>query len=57
MLESYNFVEAAFGDPDDFNRKGGLKAMGEALNRGVVLVMSLWDDAEPSAAKVCLKTK
>lgn len=24
--------------------------MGEALERGVVLVMSLWDDAESSAA-------
>ena len=42
-----NFVEAAFEDIDDFNRKGGLKAVGDALDRGMVLVMSLWDDAEP----------
>merc|ERR1719401_744358 len=34
----------AFGDPNDFAKKGGLKAMGEALNRGMVLVLSLWDD-------------
>merc|ERR1712113_399761 len=37
--------KAAFGDPDDFSKKGGLKAMGEALKRGMVLVMSLWDDS------------
>jgi len=39
-------MKEAFGDINDFERKGGLKAMGEALDRGVVLVMSLWDDAE-----------
>ena len=39
-------MKAAFGDVDDFSRKGGLKAMGEALDRGMVLVLSLWDDAE-----------
>merc|ERR1719503_227553 len=33
-----------FGDRDDFSKKGGLKAMGEALDRGMVLVVSLWDD-------------
>jgi len=33
-----------FGDPDDHAKKGGLKKMGEALDRGVVLVLSLWDD-------------
>eukprot|EP00462_Mataza_sp_D1_P022070 CAMPEP_0175126806 /NCGR_PEP_ID=MMETSP0087-20121206/4056_1 /TAXON_ID=136419 /ORGANISM="Unknown Unknown, Strain D1" /LENGTH=481 /DNA_ID=CAMNT_0016408755 /DNA_START=58 /DNA_END=1500 /DNA_ORIENTATION=- len=33
-----------FGDKDDFANKGGLKAMGDSLDRGVVLVMSLWDD-------------
>jgi len=37
--------KAAFNDPDDFTKKGGLKAMGEALNRGMVLVMSMWDDS------------
>ena len=39
-------MKAAFSDVDDFNRKGGLKTMGEALDRGMVLVLSLWDDAE-----------
>jgi len=36
--------KALFGDKDDFTKKGGLKAMGEALDRGMVLVVSLWDD-------------
>jgi cellulose 1,4-beta-cellobiosidase len=38
-------VKQAFGDVDDFGKKGGLKAMGEALDRGMVLVLSLWDDS------------
>ncbi|KAH9818808.1 family 7 glycoside hydrolase [Melampsora americana] len=33
-----------FGDKNDFAAKGGLKAMGAAMERGLVLVMSLWDD-------------
>merc|ERR1712110_79679 len=33
-----------FEDDRDFQRKGGLKTMSEALDRGMVLVMSLWDD-------------
>eukprot|EP00419_Tripos_fusus_P001389 CAMPEP_0172670420 /NCGR_PEP_ID=MMETSP1074-20121228/10289_1 /TAXON_ID=2916 /ORGANISM="Ceratium fusus, Strain PA161109" /LENGTH=672 /DNA_ID=CAMNT_0013487333 /DNA_START=55 /DNA_END=2073 /DNA_ORIENTATION=- len=34
-----------FGMPhDDFTKKGGLKGMGKALGRGMVLVLSLWDD-------------
>ena len=37
-------TKAVFGDEDDHARKGGLKAMGEALKRGMVLTMSLWDD-------------
>jgi cellulose 1,4-beta-cellobiosidase len=37
--------KAAFGDPDDFTKQGGLKSMGDALDRGMVLVMSLWDDS------------
>merc|ERR1712137_871281 len=36
--------KSAFGDEDDFTKKGGLKTMGEALGRGVVLTVSLWDD-------------
>merc|ERR1712084_180892 len=39
-------MKAAFGDVNDFRRQGGLKAMGEALDRGMVLVMSLWDDSQ-----------
>jgi len=35
----------AFTDVDDFDKKGGLKQMGEAIDRGMVLVLSLWDDA------------
>jgi len=34
----------AFGDPDDFTEKGSVKGMGKALGRGMVLVLSLWDD-------------
>lgn len=36
--------KAFFGDIDDHKLKGGLKQMGEAMKRGMVLVMSLWDD-------------
>jgi len=39
-------VKAIFGDKNDHSSKGGLKKLGEALGRGVVLVMSLWDDHE-----------
>jgi len=34
----------AFGDPDDFNAKGGMVQMGKALAKPMVLVMSIWDD-------------
>jgi cellulose 1,4-beta-cellobiosidase len=37
-------AKTSFGDVKDFEKKGGLKAMGEAMDRGMVLVMSLWDD-------------
>lgn len=33
-----------FNDQNSFGRLGGLKAMGESLRRGMVLVLSLWDD-------------
>lgn len=39
-----NAQKAAFGDETDFQSKGGLTAMGDALAAGMVLVMSLWDD-------------
>eukprot|EP00420_Gonyaulax_spinifera_P030000 CAMPEP_0197872370 /NCGR_PEP_ID=MMETSP1439-20131203/2488_1 /TAXON_ID=66791 /ORGANISM="Gonyaulax spinifera, Strain CCMP409" /LENGTH=469 /DNA_ID=CAMNT_0043491361 /DNA_START=64 /DNA_END=1473 /DNA_ORIENTATION=- len=38
--------KSAFGDIDDFKKKGSLKKMGEALDRGMVLVLSLWDDSQ-----------
>lgn len=36
--------KATFGDTNDYKNKGSLKAMSDALGRGVVLVMSMWDD-------------
>jgi len=33
-----------FGDQNDYKAKGGMRKMSDALGRGVVLVMSLWDD-------------
>jgi len=41
-----NDIKTFFGDKNDFEAKGGLKAMGDALAKGMVLVMSLWDDHE-----------
>ena len=37
-------VKGLFGDKNDFKKKGGMKKQSDALGRGVVLVMSLWDD-------------
>ena len=34
----------AFDNPDDFTKKGGMAGMGKAMKRGMVLVLSLWDD-------------
>jgi len=39
-----NDQKTLFGDKNSFEAMGGLKAMGNALQQGVVLVMSLWDD-------------
>jgi cellulose 1,4-beta-cellobiosidase len=36
--------KSVFKDNNDFSRKGGLAAMGNAMGRGMVLVMSIWDD-------------
>jgi cellulose 1,4-beta-cellobiosidase len=36
--------KAAFGDTNDFKTKGGLTGMGSALDKGMVLALSLWDD-------------
>eukprot|EP00091_Calanus_sinicus_P009334 TRINITY_DN2187_c0_g1_i6.p1 TRINITY_DN2187_c0_g1~~TRINITY_DN2187_c0_g1_i6.p1 ORF type:complete len:539 (+),score=164.76 TRINITY_DN2187_c0_g1_i6:266-1882(+) len=35
-----------FNDPDDHTEKGGMKTMGESMDRGQVLVMSIWADTE-----------
>mmetsp|Transcript_77003 Transcript_77003/g.249498 ORF Transcript_77003/g.249498 Transcript_77003/m.249498 type:complete len:169 (-) Transcript_77003:649-1155(-) len=40
--------KAKFGDLNAFAAKGALKKMGEALDRGMVLVLSLWDDTDVS---------
>ena len=37
-----------FGDLNDFAAKGALREMGGALERGMVLVLSLWDDTDVS---------
>lgn len=36
--------KTAFGDGNTFKDLGGMKVMGNAMKRGMVLVMSLWDD-------------
>ena len=36
--------KTAFGDPNEFAVKGGMATMGAALKKGMVLVMSIWDD-------------
>jgi cellulose 1,4-beta-cellobiosidase len=36
--------KTAFGDTNTFKQEGGLKAMGAAFKRGMVLVLSIWDD-------------
>lgn len=37
-------TKVVFDDVNDHAEHGGLKAMGESLDRGQVLVMSMWDD-------------
>lgn len=42
-----NFCAAqktAFGDTNDFKAKGGFTNMGNALQKGMVLALSIWDD-------------
>ncbi|PIL31386.1 hypothetical protein GSI_06086 [Ganoderma sinense ZZ0214-1] len=41
-----NAQKTAFGDTNSFENLGGLSQMGTALDTGMVLVMSLWDDHE-----------
>merc|ERR1712060_333962 len=40
--------KSKFGDLNDFAAKGALQEMGAALERGMVLVLSLWDDTDVS---------
>lgn len=40
-----------FGDPDVFSQHGGMEGMSAGLAKGMVLVMSLWDDHHSS--KLC----
>ena len=39
-----NAQKKEFGDPNDYEKRGGHKTMSAALDHGMVLVMSLWDD-------------
>ena len=39
-----NAQKQEFGDPNDYEKRGGHKTMSGSLDRGMVLVMSLWDD-------------
>ncbi|KAG8980251.1 Exoglucanase 1 [Tulasnella sp. JGI-2019a] len=51
-LAAYNSISDAFcaaqktvtGDTNTFAAEGGLKVMGDAMARGMVLVLSIWDD-------------
>jgi hypothetical protein len=42
--ETCQAAKKAFDNPDDFTSKGGMAGMGKAMKRGMVLVLSLWDD-------------
>jgi len=44
--EFCNAQKTTFEDINDFKAKGALKQMGEALDRGMVLALSLWDDTQ-----------
>lgn len=39
-----NLLKNEFGDTNDYARTGGLNKMEKSLEKGMVLVMSLWDD-------------
>ncbi|KAF5025017.1 hypothetical protein F66182_2885 [Fusarium sp. NRRL 66182] len=39
-----NKQKGVFGDPNDFNKKGGWSGMSDALEAPMVLVLSLWHD-------------
>jgi cellulose 1,4-beta-cellobiosidase len=44
--EFCNAQKTTFGDTNRFEQLGGLKVMGDSFQKGMVLVMSLWDDHE-----------
>lgn len=44
--QSCKDMKELFDNPNDFQEKGGNKAMGESLNRGHVAAFSLWDDID-----------
>merc|ERR1712137_1291993 len=45
--ESFSLDKKVFGETKDSTAEfGGLKQMGEAIGRGMTLVLSLWDDGE-----------
>ena len=39
-----NAQKQEFGDDNEYEKRGGEKTVGEALENGMVLVMSIWDD-------------
>ncbi|KAI0660696.1 cellobiohydrolaseI [Cubamyces menziesii] len=41
-----NAQKTAFGDTNSFEKLGGLQQMGASFDKGMVLVMSIWDDHE-----------
>ncbi|KAJ2991251.1 hypothetical protein NUW54_g8246 [Trametes sanguinea] len=41
-----NAQKQAFGDTNSFEKLGGLQQMGASFDKGMVLVMSIWDDHE-----------
>ncbi|KAJ3576693.1 hypothetical protein NP233_g243 [Leucocoprinus birnbaumii] len=45
ITEAYcDAAKTAFGDTPQFQNKGGLTEMGASMKRGMVLVLSVWDD-------------
>lgn len=42
--EFCNAQKTAFQDPNDYEKRGGHKTMSQALDKGMVLALSLWDD-------------
>ncbi|KAF8904034.1 glycosyl hydrolase family 7-domain-containing protein [Mucidula mucida] len=45
VTDSYcNAQKSLFGDTNSFEQRGGLNKMGQALQNGMALVLSLWDD-------------